>query len=502
LYAQLAAPAKPATSSPSPNDQRARDPDHVVGILPDWAQRLIIDGAPAGRYPSDSEAIFAAERALIDAGATDDEAVLVMMNETNNVSSLVHNHSKNPEKYLRDDFARLRAKSAPRDPPLFTIESWSQARNRAPIEWRVAGLLPARGLALVYGESGIGKSHLALALGVAIARGESFAGLGTQQAAVLYAPTEGEIRDRLRATETHHGIGEPFPPFEQLTSTIALDDATLCAALASVLVRRGQRVVIFDVLADLLGDVEENSASEMRRALMNVKRLAVAIDGLVILVHHAGKSGASERGSSALRGACSAVLKLERTGDRLKLLVEKMRDAAPIDPLFFRLQPVQFDGGLSVVLVPADAAEELVPNNVVDTLRVLNERGSSSGLTFSDWREACTHVSRSTFTGSKTQAGHLTQLERAGLIERRGERGKRGARYRPSPAACEKFRWHYSTFWAPLVTTIEPEAIDGPAGQSQANGLTSPKANRSGQNPISMDLAHGPNSPHGPEGAQ
>jgi hypothetical protein len=87
LDAVGAPPAKPLASRPSPSRPR-RDArallvqpavdagriEAIWGALPAWSQNLIVNGwTPAGRYPSRSEADAAAVRALMDAGAEDDE---------------------------------------------------------------------------------------------------------------------------------------------------------------------------------------------------------------------------------------------------------------------------------------------------------------------------------------------------------------------------------------------------------------------------------------------
>ncbi|MBK6598544.1 MAG: AAA family ATPase [Proteobacteria bacterium] len=488
----------PATLDCADDQSASTASNHWLSTLPEWSRRLIQLGDTDNRYASKSEAIAAAERALIDAGASDDQIVSTMLAPENRISIAVRAHSTQPEEFLRRDIARIRhkaRKAAPQSECTFSVESWAEMRDRPPIEWRVGSLLPQRGVALVYGESGIGKSHLALSLGVAMARGEDWAGLIIDAAPVLYVPTEGEVRDRLRATEAHIGLTAPYPPFVRLTSAPALDDVAKCDALAQFAREQGYRVVIVDVLADSLGAAEENSASDMRTVLSNVKRLAKTIDGLVILVHHSGKSGTSERGSSALRGAATTVLRLERAGTRLKLIVEKMRDASPLEPMYLRLLPVEFEGGSSVVLVSADAPSQDIPETVVKSLRILHECGGNTGMKFSRWRDSCTHVSPSSFKGNRNQSGHIRRLEDAGLVEVIGTRGNRGTLYRPTAAARKRFRLSELGDLPANGLEIEQAIPEGPTGQSRANQPNSLTGNRDGLNPHSKGLARSPTEP-------
>src|SRR5258708_8594351 len=56
----------------------------------------------------------------------------------------------------------------------------------ASIKWIIEGLIPAAAVTLLCGDSGIGKSTLALALAGAVAHGKPFLGRATAQRPVLY----------------------------------------------------------------------------------------------------------------------------------------------------------------------------------------------------------------------------------------------------------------------------------------------------------------------------
>jgi hypothetical protein len=70
-----------------------------------------------------------------------------------------------------------------------------------PIQWRVKGLLPATGIAAIFGPSGSGKSFLAKDLGANIALGQDWFGHRTTRCHVTYVMLEGEggLRNRVAA---------------------------------------------------------------------------------------------------------------------------------------------------------------------------------------------------------------------------------------------------------------------------------------------------------------
>jgi RecA-family ATPase len=61
-----------------------------------------------------------------------------------------------------------------------------------PIQWRVKGLLPATGIAAIFGPSGSGKSFLAKDLGASIALGQDWFGHRTTRCDVTYVMLEAE----------------------------------------------------------------------------------------------------------------------------------------------------------------------------------------------------------------------------------------------------------------------------------------------------------------------
>ncbi len=196
------------------------------------------------------------------------------------------------------------------------------------LAWRVRGVLPAVGLAALYGPSGSGKSFLGFDLGAAIAQGQPWFGHRVERAPVVYVALEGEAGMKLRAQawEVHQGQCLPddlrvsLQPF-QLTN--AFDVTDLAAVVPA------GAVVFIDTLNRAASSVDENSSRDMGEVLEAANRLQRLTGGLVVMVHHSGKDATKGlRGHSSLFAAMDAVIEVTRDGDRRQWRVAKSKDGA------------------------------------------------------------------------------------------------------------------------------------------------------------------------------
>ena len=79
--------------------------------------------------------------------------------------------------------------------------------------WLIKNLLPALGIAVIYGHPGSGKSFLALDWALHIALGWDWQGRKVKQGLVIYVAAEGitGLRNRVEAFRRHHDVkGIPF----------------------------------------------------------------------------------------------------------------------------------------------------------------------------------------------------------------------------------------------------------------------------------------------------
>ena len=229
-------------------------------------------------------------------------------------------------------------------PNKFTVVPAGDFSSGPAPEWIVKGLLPRAELAVLYGESGAGKSFVALDLSMAIARGEAWRDMRVKQGRVVYIAAEGGggFRNRLKAYSQQHGVdlaGVDFGVIHAAPNLLMKPDALEVAK--AIKTSGGADVVVVDTFAQATPGGNENSAEDVGRALAHCKGIHVATGALVVLVHHAGKdSSKGARGWSGLRAAADAELEVQRTPAGRLLRVTKQKDGDDSGAWGFDLEPV------------------------------------------------------------------------------------------------------------------------------------------------------------------
>jgi hypothetical protein len=229
------------------------------------------------------------------------------------------------------------AREPPKPAPRYKLLSAADLRDLPALAWRVRGVLPAVGMAALYGPSASGKSFLAFDMAAAIAEGCAWFGHRVNAAPVVYAALEGEAGFKLRAQawEVHRGRALPdglrmmLQPFK-LTEPKDLQD------LAAVV--PAGAVVVLDTLNRAAPTADENSSRDMGEILEAAKDLQARTNGLVLLVHHTGKNAAAGlRGHSSLFAAMDAAIEVSRDGDRREWKVAKSKDGQDGNAQTFKL---------------------------------------------------------------------------------------------------------------------------------------------------------------------
>jgi len=184
-----------------------------------------------------------------------------------------------------------------------------------PATWLVKNVLPARGLAVIYGASGSGKSFLAMDLGIAIAEGADWFGHRVDQRPVAYLHLEGQtgVINRLRAWQTAKKRTIP-EEFRTIVDTFVLTNDRDLADLGTALKELTPGMCIFvDTLNRATPFSDENAAKDMGRIIDCCAKLSRYTGGLVTLVHHTGKDlEKGLRGHSSLHGALDACIEVRR----------------------------------------------------------------------------------------------------------------------------------------------------------------------------------------------
>lgn len=230
------------------------------------------------------------------------------------------------------------ATEPPKPEPRYKLLGGDDLRNLPPLAWRVRGVLPAVGLAALFGPSGSGKSFLAFDMAAAIAEGRDWFGHRVEAAPVVYMGLEGEHGFKLRAQAWEASRCRALPdglclvlqPFKLTEGQDLLDLAAVVPAGA---------VVVVDTLNRAAPTTDENSSRDMGEILEAAKTLQSLTRGLVLLVHHSGKdSTRGLRGHSSLFAAMDAVVEVSREGDRRQWKVAKSKDGEDGEAQPFRLQ--------------------------------------------------------------------------------------------------------------------------------------------------------------------
>lgn len=237
----------------------------------------------------------------------------------------------------------LRELAAENDAPRFRLLTPGELAALPPLRWRVRGILPADGLAALYGPPGCGKSFLVLDLLAAIAEGRPWFDHATVAAPCVYLGLEGEagVAQRVQAYCAKRTTPERLRVvLSPLDIRNAVDRAELAEAVRAA--GMGEGVVAVDTLNRAAAGIDENSAAEMGLLIEAAKDLREQVGGLVLLCHHAGKDlTRGLRGHSSLLAALDAVIEVSREGDRRGWQLSKAKDAVDTESRPFRLDVVE-----------------------------------------------------------------------------------------------------------------------------------------------------------------
>lgn len=213
----------------------------------------------------------------------------------------------------------------------FSPAKW-QGIEPPPFNWMVDGCFLRGTVAMLSGDGGLGKSLLMQQLCTAAALGRAWLGLSTQKCktfAMFCEDDEDELHRRQEKINEHYGCEHG-----DLESTLYLSRVGLDTPLAELdrrsdqmkptqhyeqlyqAVREfGAQIIVLDTVADVFwGD--EIRRSQVRKFVTLLRRLAVSVQGVVILTAHPSLSGMATgsgiSGSTAWNNSVRARLYLTR----------------------------------------------------------------------------------------------------------------------------------------------------------------------------------------------
>jgi hypothetical protein len=299
------------------------------------------------------------------------------------------------------------------NPKRFKFLSPAELAELPEPSWLIHGVLPEGALCVLYGDPGCGKTFVALSIALSVAAGHCWCGKPTVNGTVLYVGAEGVV-----------GLQRRVEAYQKQNNLVAEDIRYLGTALnlaypnevkAFVTELREARIqpvlIVFDTLARLMVGADENSAKDMGLAIAGMDRIRQATSATFLVIHHKGKSGGAERGSSALRAAADVMIECDQTKRGLVgFACDKMKDAEPFKRGLLELEAVPLGESSSLAITTwrdagdsddsDDSDDSVEPVNVDAALGILEKQFGSVGASHKEWKQECLIVgkmSESTF---------------------------------------------------------------------------------------------------------
>jgi hypothetical protein len=194
-------------------------------------------------------------------------------------------------------------------------------KGQAPPGMLVKRLIPAEGVCFIGGQSGAGKTFVAVHLATCLASGTPFLGFPLKErvgCVILAAEGAGGLKNRFDAAKKALDIDRGLPIAWIGVTENLLDPASLRQMTAALMAvdqafkdEHGVRLgaIFVDTLAAAFGFEDENDAAKVNAALRCLRKVGSDINALVIPVHHYGKAASTGlRGSSAFKGGADVVI--------------------------------------------------------------------------------------------------------------------------------------------------------------------------------------------------
>ena len=282
----------------------------------------------------------------------------------------------------------------------------------------IDGVLTQDSLSWLHGKPGHAKSFVALDWAACVATGRPWRGLPTATGTVLYVVAEGAhgMHERRLAwevvNETTIEAGRLLflPVAVQFLTSL---DVSALIQLASDL---DPVLIVVDTQARVTVGAEENSSKDMGLFVAAADRLRIATRACLLVVHHEARSGDTLRGSTALEGAATTVIRATRDGSVVRLDCTKQKDGPEFDPVLARLISVALPGqprtGAAMSHDPVGLTD-VTTESETQIVAVLRDSFGTTGASSTVLRET-TGLPKTTFYRS------VSALVRRGVITNAG----------------------------------------------------------------------------------
>ncbi|MCP5426758.1 MAG: AAA family ATPase [Chromatiaceae bacterium] len=233
---------------------------------------------------------------------------------------------------------------------------------------------------VMFGESGVFKSFVALDLALSVAFGADYHGYSVHQGPVVYICGEGSggIARRIEAWLIHRNLTAKEAPFYISSVPAELFSIGNAAAISEVIAEccADPNLIVIDTLSTNFGEGDESSNPDVATLMKNVNlAFREKFRSGVMIVHHVGHGANDrERGAYAIRAnADSRILVKREEGYACSMHCKKMKDAPEFEPVAFNTR---------VVTIPDlyDSEGESVTSLVLEMTQYI-ERAADGSLT-------------------------------------------------------------------------------------------------------------------------
>jgi hypothetical protein len=243
-------------------------------------------------------------------------------------------------------------------------------RKIEPPSLLIDGYLFHDSLAWLGGKPGHGKTFGAVDIACCVGTGTPWHGHDVIQGVVLYLIAEGAsgLAQRVDAWALAHG--KPVRNVLFLPVPVRLMNHIDVDAFAQLVMNIDADLVIVDTQARVTVGAEENSSKDMGRFVDNLEHIRRHTGACVLVVHHEPRNGENLRGSTALEGAATTILRAAKDGNVVELTNPKQKDTPEQSPKLLALKPIGSSAYLS-----HEMAGEYISESERHTLTVLRTFG-------------------------------------------------------------------------------------------------------------------------------